>query len=158
MLAASGVALFSLNGSMARYLLDDGVDAARLSRLRSAGACLILLVVLGLAAVHATFFVAINWLEIGPAVTIQLGGTLVPVLAAVFAWVIHEEALAAVRMEAGRPCSPRWPGCSRAAPVLRVRRPPKAFLRRDFLRVKPGGLFACERAACLGCPRLEQYH
>ena len=72
MLAASGVALFSLNGSMARYLLDDGVDAARLSRLRSAGACLILLVVLGLAAVHATFFVAIDRLEIGPAVTIQL--------------------------------------------------------------------------------------
>jgi drug/metabolite transporter (DMT)-like permease len=80
---------------MARYLLDDGVDAARLSQLRSAGACLILLValgltrphllrverselpglamlgVLGLAAVHATFFVAIDRLEIGPAVTIQ---------------------------------------------------------------------------------------
>ena len=95
MLAAAGAALFSLNGSMARYLLDDGVDAARLSQLRSAGAFLILLVVLGLtrrdllrverselpglavlgilglAAVHATFFVAIDRLEIGPAVTIQ---------------------------------------------------------------------------------------
>ena len=80
---------------MARYLLDDGVDAARLSQLRSAGAFLILLIVLGLtrrdllrvdrselpglvvlgvlglAAVHATFFVAIDRLEIGPAVTIQ---------------------------------------------------------------------------------------
>ena len=95
MLAAAGAALFSLNGSMARYLLDDGVDAARLSQLRSAGSCLILLLVLGLtrrdllkvdrselpglavlgvlglAAVHATFFVAIDRLEIGPAVTIQ---------------------------------------------------------------------------------------
>ena len=94
-LAAVGAAMFSLNGSMARYLLDDGVDAARLSQLRSAGACLILLGVLGLArpgllrverrelpglaflgvaglaAVHATFFVAIDRLEIGPAVTIQ---------------------------------------------------------------------------------------
>ena len=48
MLAAAGAALFSLNGSMARYLLDDGVNAARLSQLRSAGSCLILLVVLGL--------------------------------------------------------------------------------------------------------------
>lgn len=95
MLAAAAAALFSLNGSMARYLLDDGVDAVRLSQLRSAGACLILLValglarrdllrvdrrelpglavlgVLGLAAVHATFFVSIDRLEIGPAVTIQ---------------------------------------------------------------------------------------
>jgi hypothetical protein len=33
---------------MARYLLDDGVDAARLSQLRSAGSFLILLVILGL--------------------------------------------------------------------------------------------------------------
>lgn len=95
LLAATAAAMFSLNGSMARYLLDDGVDAARLSQLRSAGACLILLAVLaatrprllrverrelpglaflgvaGLAAVHATFFVSVDRLEIGPAVTIQ---------------------------------------------------------------------------------------
>jgi drug/metabolite transporter (DMT)-like permease len=94
-LAAAGAALFSLNGSMARYLLDDGVDAARLSQLRSAGSWLLLLLILGvsrpdllrvdrgelpglallgvcgLAAVHATFFVAVDRLEIGPAMTIQ---------------------------------------------------------------------------------------
>jgi drug/metabolite transporter (DMT)-like permease len=95
LLAAAGAALFSLNGIWARHLLDDGVDAARLSQLRSAGAWLILLVVLavarprllrverellpglaflgvaGLAAVHATFFLAIDRLEIVPALTIQ---------------------------------------------------------------------------------------
>ena len=49
LLAAAGAALFSLNGIWARYLLDDGVDAARLSQLRSAGAWLILLAVLATA-------------------------------------------------------------------------------------------------------------
>jgi hypothetical protein len=38
LLAGAGAALFSLNGIWARHLLDDGVDAARLSQLRSAGA------------------------------------------------------------------------------------------------------------------------
>jgi drug/metabolite transporter (DMT)-like permease len=95
LLAATGAALFSLNGIWARYLLEDGVDAARLSQLRSAGSWLILLValaawrprllradrellpglallgVVGLAGVHATFFLAIDRLEIGPALTIQ---------------------------------------------------------------------------------------
>jgi drug/metabolite transporter (DMT)-like permease len=109
-LAAAGAALFSLNGSMARYLLDDGVDAARLSQLRSAGSWLILLVilglsrrdllrvdrselpslallgVLGLAAVHATFFIAVDRLEIGPALTIQY---LAPLLLLVWLRVVH---------------------------------------------------------------------
>ena len=110
-LAAAGAALFSLNGSMARYLLDDGVDAARLSQLRSAGSWLLLLArargsrrrdllrvdrgelpslallgVVGLAAVHATFFLAVDRLEIGPAVTIQY---LAPLLLLVWLRVVH---------------------------------------------------------------------
>jgi drug/metabolite transporter (DMT)-like permease len=115
LLAAAGAALFSLNGIWARYLLDDGVDAARLSQLRSAGAWLILLVVLGLtrpdllrvdrsllpglallgvvglAAVHATFFLAIDRLEIGPALTIQY---LAPLLLLVWLRTVHGRRIA----------------------------------------------------------------
>ena len=40
--------MWALNGSMARYLLDDGVSPFELSELRSLGSWLILLVVLGL--------------------------------------------------------------------------------------------------------------
>jgi drug/metabolite transporter (DMT)-like permease len=116
LLAAVGAAMFSLNGIMARYLLDDGVDAARLSQLRSAGAWLLLLLllgalrpdllrvdrrelpslavlgVLGLAAVHATFFVAIDRLEIGPAVTIQY---LAPLALLVWLRAVHGRRIAA---------------------------------------------------------------
>jgi drug/metabolite transporter (DMT)-like permease len=115
LLAATGAALFSLNGVMARYLLDDGVDAARLSQLRSAGAWLLVLVLLGtarpdlirvdrsdlpalallgvfgLAAVHATFFLAVDRLEIGPAVTIQY---LAPLLLLVWLRLVHGRRLA----------------------------------------------------------------
>jgi drug/metabolite transporter (DMT)-like permease len=115
LLAATGAALFSLNGIWARYLLDDGVDAARLSQLRSAGAWLILLVVLastrrdllrvdsqmlpglallgvvGLAGVHATFFLAIDRLEIGPALTIQY---LAPLLLLVWLRTVHGRRIA----------------------------------------------------------------
>jgi drug/metabolite transporter (DMT)-like permease len=116
LLAATGAALFSLNGIWARYLLEDGVDAARLSQFRSAGAWLILLVVLGLArpdllradrrllpglavlgvlgmaAVQASFFLAIDRLEIGPALTIQY---LAPLLLLVWLRVVHGRRLAA---------------------------------------------------------------
>ena len=115
LLAATGAALFSLNGIWARHLLDDGVDAARLSQLRSAGAWLILLVVIGLtrpdllrvdrsllpglallgvvglAAVHATFFLAIDRLEIGPALTIQY---LAPLLLLVWLRTVHGRRIA----------------------------------------------------------------
>src|SRR3954470_1136889 len=96
-LAAAGAAMFALNGSLARYLLppDGDVSALRLSQLRSIGSWLILLVVLGafrpallrvdrrelpslallgvvgLAGVHATYFLAIDRLQIRGAVTIQ---------------------------------------------------------------------------------------
>jgi drug/metabolite transporter (DMT)-like permease len=115
LLAVTGAALFSLNGVMARYLLDDGVDAARLSQLRSAGAWLLLLAVLGtarrdllrverrelpglallgvvgLAGVHATYFLAIDRLEIGPAVTIQY---LAPLLLLVWLRTVHGRRIA----------------------------------------------------------------
>jgi drug/metabolite transporter (DMT)-like permease len=115
LLAATAAALFSLNGIMARYLLDDGVDAARLSQLRSAGAWLLLLAVLGaarpgllrvdrdllpglamlgvvgLAGVHATYFLAIDRLEIGPALTIQY---LAPLLLLVWLSAVHGRRLA----------------------------------------------------------------
>jgi drug/metabolite transporter (DMT)-like permease len=115
LLAATGAALFSLNGVWARHLLEDGVDAARLSQLRSAGAWLILLVVLGLArpellrvdrsalpglaflgvaglaAVQATFFLAIDRLEIGPALTIQY---LAPLALLVWLRTVHGRRIA----------------------------------------------------------------
>jgi drug/metabolite transporter (DMT)-like permease len=115
LLAAAGAALFSLNGVWARRLLDDGVDAARLSQLRSAGAWLILLAVLaawrprllrvdrellpglallgvvGLAGVHATYFLAIDRLEIGPAVTIQY---IAPLALLVWLRVVHGRSVA----------------------------------------------------------------
>ena len=115
-LAAAGAAMWALNGSMARTLLDDDVDAARLSQLRSAGSWLILLLVLGawrrdllrvdrhelpalallgvvgLAGVHATYFLAIDRLEIGPAVTIQY---LAPLVLLVWLRVVHGRRLAA---------------------------------------------------------------
>lgn len=114
-LAASGAAMWALNGVMARELLDDGVDAARLSQLRSAGSWLILalvlastrrdllrverrelpslavLGVLGLAGVHATYFLAIDRLPIGVAVTIQY---LAPLLLLLWLKLVHGRTLA----------------------------------------------------------------
>jgi drug/metabolite transporter (DMT)-like permease len=114
-LAATGAAMWALNGSMARYLLDDGVDAIRLSELRSTGSWLILALVLalarpdllrvdrrelpslallgvvGLAGVHATYFLAIDRLQIGVAVTIQY---LAPLLLLVWLRVVHGRRLA----------------------------------------------------------------
>lgn len=94
-LALAAAAMWSLNGSLARALLDDGVSAVRLSQLRSFGSWAILVLLLaatrrdllrvdrreipalaflgiaGLALVHATYFVAIDRLQIGVALTIQ---------------------------------------------------------------------------------------
>jgi drug/metabolite transporter (DMT)-like permease len=114
-LAAAGATMWSLNGTMARELLDDGVDAARLAQLRSAGSLLILALVLGLArrdllrvdrsdlpslallgvvglaGVHATYFLAIDRLQIGVAVTIQY---LAPLLLLLWLWLVHGRHLA----------------------------------------------------------------
>jgi drug/metabolite transporter (DMT)-like permease len=94
-LAAAAAAMWALNGSIARELLDHGADSMRLAQLRSAASFLILLVALaiarprllrveraeipalafvgiaGLAIVHWTYFAAIDRLEIGAALTIQ---------------------------------------------------------------------------------------
>jgi drug/metabolite transporter (DMT)-like permease len=108
-LAATAAAMWALNGSLARFLLDDGVSALRLSQLRSALSWVILVVVLtalrpallkvdrhdvgrlvflgviGLAGVHATYFFAIDRLQIGVALTIQyLGPVLILLWLAIF--------------------------------------------------------------------------
>lgn len=109
-LALSAATLWSLNGTIARTLLDDGVSAVRLSQLRSAGSAAILVVALaltrpgllrvtrrdvpqlaflgvaGLALVHATYFVAIDRLQIGVALTIEY---LAPLLLLVWLRVVH---------------------------------------------------------------------
>lgn len=114
-LAAAGATMWALNGTMARELLDDGVGAVRLAQLRSAGSWLILalalavgrrdllrvdrselpslalLGVVGLAGVHATYFLAIERLQIGVAVTIQY---LAPLLLLVWLRLAHGRRLA----------------------------------------------------------------
>jgi drug/metabolite transporter (DMT)-like permease len=94
-LVAVGAAMFALGGNLARYMLDDGVSATRLSQLRSAGSVVLLAIALaltrpklmrvrradvpqlaflgicGLALVHATYYAAIDHLEIGVALVIQ---------------------------------------------------------------------------------------
>ena len=104
LLATSAAAMWALNGSLARFLLDDGVDALRLSQMRSllSWAALVAVVaavrpallridrqdwprlailgVVGLAGVHATYFFAIDRLQIGVALTIQYLGPLLILL------------------------------------------------------------------------------
>ena len=94
-LVGAGAAMFALGGNLARYMLDDGVSATRLSQLRSAGSLVLLAAALaltrpqlmrverrdvpllaflgicGLALVHATYYAAIDRLEIGVALVIQ---------------------------------------------------------------------------------------
>src|SRR3954453_10310022 len=114
-LAAAAAAMWAMNGNLARYLLDDGVSAFRLAQLRSFGAWLLLVLFLvarrrhllrvdrsdvpelallgvaGLAAVHAPYFLAIERLQIGVAVTIQY---LAPLLLLVWLRVVHRRRLA----------------------------------------------------------------
>ena len=95
LLVAVGATMFALGGNIARYMLDDGVSATRLSQLRSAGSLVLLAIALtltkphlmrvrrrdvpqlaflgicGLALVHATYYAAIDRLEIGVALVIQ---------------------------------------------------------------------------------------
>src|SRR3954454_17162659 len=94
-LGAVGATMFALGGNLARYMLDDGVSAMRLSQMRSAGSLILLalwlaatrpalmrvhrsdlpqlafLGICGLALVHATYYAAIDRLEIGVALVIQ---------------------------------------------------------------------------------------
>jgi drug/metabolite transporter (DMT)-like permease len=114
-LAAASATMWALNGNLARYLLDDGVSAVRLSQLRSLGSWAILLLALaltrrdllrverrdipalaflgvaGLALVHATYFLAIDRLQIGVALTIQY---LAPLLLLLWLRLAHGRRLA----------------------------------------------------------------
>src|SRR5688500_15638548 len=96
--------MWALNGSLARFLLDDGVSAPHLSELRSGLSFVALLVgvaivspgrlrverrdvprlawlgIAGLAGVHATYFLAIERLPIGVALVIQYLGPLLVLL------------------------------------------------------------------------------
>ena len=116
LLAALAAAFWALNASISRSLLDDGLDPLRLSQLRSAGAVLLLVVVLaaarrdllrversevpalavlgvaGLALVHAAYFTAIDHLQIGAALTIQY---LAPLVLLVWLRVVHGRRLRA---------------------------------------------------------------
>jgi drug/metabolite transporter (DMT)-like permease len=113
-LAATAATLWALNGSLARFLLDDHVPAARLAELRSVGAFAVILAVValarprlfkidradlgrfalfgivGLAGVQALYFAAIARLDIGVALTIQYLG---PLLLLVWLKVVHRRAL-----------------------------------------------------------------
>jgi drug/metabolite transporter (DMT)-like permease len=110
-LTALSATCSALNGSLARYLLDDGMSAARLSQLRSAVAFLALLAglalfsparlriaradvwrmawlgIAGIALVHASYFLAISRMDIGVALVIQY---LAPALLLVWLRVVHK--------------------------------------------------------------------
>ena len=100
LLAAGAALMFAVNGSIAKFLLDDGVSAVHLSQLRAtvsfallAGALLIVdrsrlriaradvprmawLGIAGLALVQLTYFLAIDRLPISVALVIQFTGPL----------------------------------------------------------------------------------
>jgi drug/metabolite transporter (DMT)-like permease len=100
--------LWGLNASISRTLLDDGTSALRLSELRTLGARVVigvavavfrprllriersqiplmaLIGVAGLAVVYATYFIAIERLQIGVAVTLQY---LAPLMLLLWLWL-----------------------------------------------------------------------
>jgi drug/metabolite transporter (DMT)-like permease len=115
-LAATAATLWALNGSLARFLLNDHMPPARLAELRSVGTFAILAVavaltkpgllkvkprdlgrltffgVAGLAGVNALYFASISRLKIGVAVTIQYLG---PLLLLVWLKLVHRRTLPA---------------------------------------------------------------
>src|SRR5215213_1211615 len=114
-LAAIAAAMWALNGSFARLLIDDGVSPFHLSEMRSAVSFVLLggwlavtnreqlrvrrdelpalawLGIGGLACVHATYFLAIERLDVGVALTIQYLG---PLLILLWLRVIHGRRMA----------------------------------------------------------------
>ena len=104
----TAAALWALNASVSRTLLDDGTSALRLSELRALGALIVIAVavavvrprllriersqvplmaligIVGLAVVYATYFIAIERLQIGPAVTLQY---LAPLMLLLWLWL-----------------------------------------------------------------------
>jgi drug/metabolite transporter (DMT)-like permease/predicted RNA-binding protein with PIN domain len=116
-LVVAAVTLWSLNASVARSLLDDGLSPLRLSELRSLGAWVILVAVVavarpgllrversevpqlaflgiaGFAAVYATYFIAIERLQIGVALTLEY---LAPLLLLLYLWLWRRRRLSSV--------------------------------------------------------------
>ena len=114
-LAAIAACMWALNGSFARLLIDDGVSPFHLSEMRSAVSFVLLagwlaianreqlrirrreipalawLGIGGLACVHATYFLAIERLDVGVALTIQYLG---PLLILLWLRVIHGRRMA----------------------------------------------------------------
>ena len=94
-LVVAAVTMFSLNASLALFLLEDGISAMRLSELRTVGALVLLVLIVpvlrprglrirrgelagfavlgiaGLALVYVTYFVAIERLGVGPGLTLE---------------------------------------------------------------------------------------
>lgn len=113
-LAATAATLWALNGSLARFLLDDHMPSARLAEMRSvcafvafAGALAIvrpkllrvrrrdlgrltILGVVGLAGVNAFYFAAIARLQIGVALTVQYLG---PMMLLLWLKLVHRRRL-----------------------------------------------------------------
>ena len=102
-LAAIAATMWAVNGSLARLVLDEGVSAMHLSQMRAALSFLLLLAFMGvfkraalrirrehvpglaylgvgLACVHATYFLAIERLDVGVALAIQYLGPLLLLL------------------------------------------------------------------------------
>jgi drug/metabolite transporter (DMT)-like permease len=114
-LAAIAASMWAFNGSFARLLIDDGVSAFHLSEMRSALSFVLLagwlaltnrdqlrirrdevralawLGIGGLALVHATYFLAIERLDVGVALTIQYLG---PLLILLWLRVLHGRRMA----------------------------------------------------------------
>jgi len=114
-LVVAAVTLWSLNASVSRSLLDDGLSAFRLSELRAFGAWVILLAVVaaarpallrtdrseiphlaflgiaGFAAVYATYFISIERLQIGVALTLEY---LAPLMLLLWLWLWRRRSLA----------------------------------------------------------------
>lgn len=110
LLAAVAAAMFALNGSLARFLLDDGISAAHLSQLRVTLAFVLLagtlavvdrrrlriarrdvprmawLGIVGVAVVQFTYFAAIDRLPISVALVIQFTG---PLLVLLWLRIVH---------------------------------------------------------------------
>lgn len=107
-LVVAAVTMWSLNASIARTLLDDGISAARLSELRAVGSFVVLLALVaafrpallrvrhseiptlallgfaGIGAVYVTYFLAIERLQIGVALTLEYLG---PLLLLLWLWL-----------------------------------------------------------------------
>lgn len=114
-LAAAAATMWALNASISRELLDDGISSLRLAQMRAAGSFVLLLAgllatrrdlvrverrdvpalaflgIAGLATVHFTYFVAIDRMQIGAALTIEY---LAPLAILVWLRVFHGRRLA----------------------------------------------------------------